>query len=118
MKTLSKLMAITCILCTGILIHSTGYAFPTGLFDGFNNIVQGNFSLTDLCGVLFIPCVVAFVLTKRLGLRLVTGFIWFIDLLIDPLFWLHHIIATLILIGLTALVRWAIQRTKKAPANE
>ena len=119
MKTLSKLMIIVCILCIGIMIHNTGYAFPRGLFDGLNNlIVRGEGDLTDICGVLFIPCVVIFVLTKRLGLRLVTGFIWFIDLLIDPLFLLHHIIATLILVGLTVLLRWAIQRTKKAPANE
>ena len=118
MKALSRLMIIACILCTGIMIHNTGYAFPTGLFDGFNSIVRGQFDLTDIFGVLFIPCVVTLVLTKRDSLRYVTAIIWFVDLVIDIRFWLHHLVATAIVVGLTLLIRWAIQRAREASANK
>lgn len=100
------------------MIHDTGYAFPTGLFDGFNNIVRGQFDLTDIFGVLFIPCVVILVLTKRSVLRFIAGFIWFIDLIVDMRFWLHHLVATVIVVGLIVFIRWAIQRTKEASANK
>ncbi len=101
----------------GIVEHTMEYAFTTRVFDGLYKIVRGQFDLTDIFGALFIPCVVTFVLTKRERLRSAMAIIWFVDLIIDPRFWLHHIAATTILAGLTLLVRWAIQRIKEASAN-
>lgn len=98
--------------------YYTGYAFTTRLFVGFYNVVRGNFDLTDILGALFIPCVVTFVLTKRESLQHVIAIIWSVDLIIDMSFWLHHLVATAIVAGLTALVRWAIQRAKEASANK
>ena len=98
--------------------HYTGYVFTTWLFYGFYNVVRGNFDLTDIFGALFIPCVVTFVLTRRESLRPATAIIWFLDLIIDVNFWLYHLVATVIVAGLTVLVRWAIQCAKEASANK
>ena len=102
----------------GIVQHTTDYAFTTGIFDGLYKIVRGQFDLADIFGAMFIPCVVTFVLTRRENLRSVIVIIWFVDLIIDPIFWPHHIVATAIVAGLTVFVRWAIQRAKEASFNK
>ena len=53
------------LLLVGCVIHSSAEAFPVGFLDGFTSIVEGTGTHVDLFGVLFIPCVVTLVLTKR-----------------------------------------------------
>ena len=94
------------LLLVGCVIHSSAEAFPVGILDGLENIVNGVDDLTDWCGVLFIPCVVAFVLTKRAWLKATTGIVWFIDMIISPAYILHHIAATGMLVMATLFLRW------------
>ena len=94
------------LLLVGCTIHSSAEAFPVGFLDGIENIVNGVDDLTDWCGVLFIPCVVTFVLTKRAWLKATTGIVWFIDLIISPAYILYHIAATGMLVMVTLFLRW------------
>lgn len=87
-------------------------AFPVGLFEALFNLVRGEADLTDICGVLFLPCVVICILTKRVWLKLVTGFVWFLDLLADPEYWPHHFVATALLATIVIFIRWGYRKNR------
>ncbi len=94
------------LLLVGCVIHSSAEAFPVGFLDGFTSIVEGTGTHVDLFGVLFIPCVVTLVLTKRPWLKATTGIVWFLDLISSPAYILHHIAATGMLVMATLFLRW------------
>ena len=95
-------------------IYNTASAFPTGFLEGLSNIANGEGDLTDICGVLYVPCIVTFILTRRTWLKCVTGGIWVLDLAVDPAYWVHHIIGTLVIGGLVYFARWLIAKFRKA----
>lgn len=72
---LRKATTCLCILLSTCVIQLTTHAFPTkgGFSDSLSKIVNGREDFTDIFGVLFIPCVVAFVLSKRTWVRFTTG---------------------------------------------
>ena len=116
---LRKTVTSVFILLATCAIHRTVNAFPTkgGLLDSLSSIAHGREDLTDIFGVLFIPCVVMFVLSKRTWVRFTTGGIWLLDLLVYPDFyhWVYHISATVMLGVLVHVLRWTsrkISRTK------
>ena len=104
---------IACTLLMTCAIHNTASAFPTGFLDSLSNLARGEGDLTDICGVLFVPCVVTFFLTKRTWIRWVTVGIWSLDLAADPGYWSHHMIATAILAVLVYFIRWIVIGRKK-----
>ena len=110
-------VAIACTLLVTCLIHNTANAFPAGFLDGLSNLARGEGDLTDICGVLFVPCVIIFILTKRTWLRWVTAGIWFLDLAVDPGYWFHHMIATAMLAVLVYFIRWIVIRHKKGQSD-
>ena len=104
------------LLLVGYVKHSSAEAFPVGFLDGLENTVNGVGDLTDLCGVLFIPCVATFVLTKRPWLKATTGIVWLIDLLIDSAYLFHHVAATVIWVLVTVFLRWLYRKLRVSRA--
>ena len=75
-------------------------------------IVEDRGTPADVFSVLFIPCVVAFVVTKRAWLNVTTGTVWFFDLIISPAYILHHIAATGMCVAITLFLRWLNKKWK------
>lgn len=94
------LLPVVCVM------HSKAVAFPAGFLDGLGNIMAGVGRPEDLFGVLFVPCVVMFVLTKRPWLKATTGVVWFLDLIVSPAYILLHLLATGMLVLITIFLRW------------
>ena len=116
---LGQIVTLVCIFFAACVLQLTVEAFPTkdGLSESVSKIVNGREDLTDIFGVLFIPCVIAFVLCKRPWVRFTTVGIWLLDMLVYPDFyhWMTHIAATIMLGALIYLARWIsrkISRTK------
>jgi hypothetical protein len=63
--------------------------------------------------MLFIPSVVVFLLTKRLWLKLVAGFVWFLGLVINPEGLYYYLIATVIVASVTQFIRWFVSYLKR-----
>ena len=112
---------LVCILFAACVLQQTVDAFPTkgGLSESVSNIVNGREDLTDIFGVLFIPCVIAFVLCKRTWVRFTTGGIWLLDLLVYPDFyhWMTHIASTVMLGALVYFIRWISRKLSRTEAR-
>ena len=118
---LGKIVTLVCILLESCVTQQMVNAFPTkgGLSDSVSKIVNGREDLTDIFGVLFIPCVIAFVLSKRTWVRFTTGGIWILDMLVYPDFyhWVYHISATVMLGALVYFVRWNSRKLLRTKAR-
>ena len=80
------------------------------IFESLSRIQRGSFDLTDISRVLFIPCVIIFIATKREILKLIIGFVWVMGLLVNPTEWMQYLIATLIFGGICYLIRFIMIR--------
>ena len=67
--------------------------------------------------MLFIPSVVVFLLTKRLWLKLVAGFVWFLGLVMNPQDLYYYLIATVIVASMTQFVRWLVSYLKRRTSS-
>ena len=118
---LGRIVTLVCIFFAVCVLQLTVEAFPTkgGLSDSVSKIVNGREDLTDIFGVLFIPCVIAFVLCKRTWVRFTTGAIWLLDMLVYPDFyhWVFHISATIMLGALVYFIRWISRKVSRTKAQ-
>ena len=105
-----RLISWITFMSLGCVIHNIADAFPAGFVDGLAKTLRGEGDLTDICGVLFIPCIVTFVLTRRTWLKWTIGVVWFVDLFIDSAYWFHHLVGTGMVVLLVKLFLWLNKR--------
>ncbi len=86
---------------------------PPRYFDGLFEIVHGTYDLTDILRLLFIPCIVAFILTKRNWLKWVTMGIWLLTFVMDSPNSIFHIIVTALVALLVYFARWIVRLVKR-----
>ena len=86
---------------------------PPRYFDGLSEIVHGTEDLTDILRLLFIPCIITFILTKRNWLKCVTMGIWLLTFVMDSPNLIFHIIVTALVALLVYFARWIVRLVKR-----
>ena len=86
---------------------------PPRYFDGLFKIVHGTYDLTDILRLLFFPCLLVFILTKRNWLKWVTMGIWLLTIFMDSPNFIFHIIVTAVVALLVYFARWIVRLVKR-----